>query len=293
MTDLIDQFALPQSHPANPLDDYWAEKDRNAASAAMLMRSNPEQAGRANVLSRQFGLPADTVERNLGSLEDQAAVRRARGIMERYPAVGAWASEPRNAAISKDDLDNLEKNARYWARATSGSIRATPTPEPTVGNFLSGIGTSFVESARQMWQGTRAIAADYLPSTAPRSAPGVPRLGDFGFDNAIRDYQRSTARVDDSTPTFKSWWARDLYSGTSSLAQMAPGIAAGIATGGVAPVVAIAGIQQGLPSYAKYRERGGSQRAKPLRARALEGGAEAAGELLPWVSSSTSSASSA
>jgi hypothetical protein len=277
--DPLDQYLAPGAN-TDPLDDWLRQQAQARAAASLYQPGNPDQAGKANRLSRQMGLPAETVERNLDTVEREARLRRFKTLMDRDPRIADFLGEPRNAAVAKDDLDALEKNARYWRQASSGSLTAVPAPKPTFGNYLRGIGASFYEGGVQALQGLRSVAADFFPDAAPRSAPGVPRLGDFGQQNAQTAYQRSVARSDAAAPAFKSWWARDVYSGVSSFAQMTPGIVASIATANPTPAIAMAGLQQGLPVYAKYRSRGATPGQATLGA-GLEGGAEAAGEVLP------------
>lgn len=240
--------------------------------------ANPDAIGKANRLGRQLGVPAALVDSDLTGMENRARLRQAERLLDRYPAIGSWAANARNAALARDDLDSLERNARYWSRAVSGEIRATPAPSPTLGNMITGIGQSIATWVPSL----RALGEDLLPDWIKAPAPrntAVPGLA-LRSGQTMRDAQRALARSNAAQPEFKSWWAGDLYGGVSSLVQMTPGIALSVATRSAALAVTMAGLQSGAPAYVKYRGRGGTK-GEAAAGAAIEGGAEALGELLP------------
>lgn len=117
MSDLDRYLAVPTGQDdVDPLVRDLREEQRHRASANIVASGgNPDHAGRANQLSREFGLPPETVERNLPSVEDLQRQRKAVKLMERYPAIGSWSAEPRNAAVARDDLDSLGAVAKVFA----------------------------------------------------------------------------------------------------------------------------------------------------------------------------------
>ncbi|WP_375272038.1 acetyltransferase [Sphingomonas sp.] len=263
-------------------DDAFRRLDQTRALTALTIdRPAPDAAGRANAIARQTGVPAETADRNLPSLEQQVQIARARRAMEREPTVAAWASNPRHAAVGADDMDALAKNAAYWRRVSDGqSLRSQEAPDGTLWNSVTGIGTSLYEGVRTAGAQIRGVLDDWLPGISAPSAPGTPTLGNYGAINDRRLRAQSAARVDAATPQFKSKFASGLYGGVSSLAQTAPSILVGMATGSPAAGLAVAGLQQGVPAYNKYRDRGGT-RGQALAGGALEGGIEVATEKLP------------
>lgn len=271
------QMAREQRGRADPLDDYLVQQQKARAAAALYQPPDPDQAGAGNRLGRQFGLPSDIARASIPDLERKARIRRAQGIIDKYPEVGAWMT-PEHAAIASDDLDNLEKNARYWRRAVSGEIRATPHAEP---GFMSWLKSTAADVGTWI-PSLRALGEDLLPdwirAPAPRNT-AVPGLAQRS-GQTMRDAQRALARSNAAQPEFKSWWARGIAGGFSSVVQMVPGVGLSIATRNPAPAITMAGLQAGAPAYVKYRARGGSKGEAAIGA-ALEGGAEAAGELLP------------
>lgn len=285
MSDLLDRFLSPPQGAAptgDPLDAEIAQEAQQRATAAM--RANtvaPDAAGKALQIAQSTGLPFETVVRNLSTLAKDDEDVRSRMVVGKYPPLAAWASDPTHAALAGDDLAALAKNAEYWRKSLrgSGNLTAPAAPAPTLWNSVSGIAISFAQSAKQVGNAIQMLGADYLPSFEPPKAKGVPGFGDYGIENSIRRYDQSQTRMDDAQPAFKSNYARYLYGGTSSLAQMLPAVGTALVTGGVGGL-AVAGAQTGLPAYSKYRARGGTK-GEALLGGALEGGIEVATEKLP------------
>lgn len=260
------------------------KRREQSASANFASSTSPDAIAKANALSRDMGVPADFVDRNLGAVETQFQARRASDLIREYPTIGKWGSDPRNAAMAGDDLDALKQNARYWRDKLSseGTMTAARAPVANFRNFFSGVWTNLVEGGKSAKAGFSAIASDVIPISIPKRS-GVPTLGDFGFDNAMRSYNRAQSNIDAARPDFGSGWkgktASGLYSGVSSLAQMVPGVAVGALTGGAGGALTMAA-PVGLEAYGKYRSRGASPGMAGLGASG-EAGIEAVTELLP------------
>lgn len=98
-------------------------RDKRAASNFAVTEASPDATGRANVLARDMGLPADFVDRNLSAIEKQALQIRAREAIRRYPTIGIWGNDPRNAAMAGDDLGPLSNVAKsFTSRLTPSSF---------------------------------------------------------------------------------------------------------------------------------------------------------------------------
>ncbi|MCF8708352.1 hypothetical protein [Rhizorhapis sp. SPR117] len=113
MTDLVSKYRYegpePEQPDGDPLDSLWAE-DRAARTSVQLRQSaDPEKTARANTLSRQFGVPAQIVEGQLQTFEQQEAIRKNQELIRQYPAIGKWSADPRNLAAAADDYDSLGK----------------------------------------------------------------------------------------------------------------------------------------------------------------------------------------
>ncbi len=121
--DLLGQFLGPQADvQSDPLGDAIAKRERQRAASAMLSTEfPPDVAAQAKDLSLKTGMPLDTVARNLPVFQQQDQVRRATAAMETNPKLATWASDPTNAAIGADDMDQLAKNAAYWRHVSLAS----------------------------------------------------------------------------------------------------------------------------------------------------------------------------
>jgi hypothetical protein len=73
---------------------------------------NPNDAARANRMSRVFGVSPLEARTQLPVLEQQAQVRRAQDVLEVDPSLAPWLSNPDNAAAARDDLDSLMRVSR-------------------------------------------------------------------------------------------------------------------------------------------------------------------------------------
>lgn len=262
-------------------DDYSAEIADLAVKRAMIAttirKPAPDAAAKANALARSTGLPVATVDDNLQALSDQVNAARARALIQKSPDFARWVANPRNAAVAADDVDGLSKNGEKW-----GAVRFNPRdaisplapPSPTIGNILGGLGTAFSEGWQQVGNALPGLLSD-LFGPIDLAAPGTPKLQDNVSRNTQRAYLQSQAQVDRTTPEFKSWYGRGLYGGASSLAQMLPSVALGVVTGQPEIGLGMAGAQQALPAYTKYRARGAT-----VGQAALGGGAEGAIEVV-------------
>ena len=230
-------------------DKFFQQDNRVRANVTLRQPSNPDQAGKANALAPKLGLPPDVVERNLPTLEQEVYARTAAAAMDKHPVIAKWASDPRNAAIGRDDMTALEKNARYWQDrlANQGTLTEVRPTEVNAWNYLKGLGISAIEGVKQLGAFTNQALADSSPDT-PANA--------YWRQQANIEAQRLAGRIDDSTPNFKSRTARAVYGGLSSTINLAPAMAASIATGNPIPMLAYGSALQGAPAYSKYRARG-------------------------------------
>jgi hypothetical protein len=70
---------------------------------------SPDRAAEARTLGEQFGLPPAVVLRNFDTIKKRAAVTMppVESVLRETPALGEWASNPQNAAVSHDDMEQL------------------------------------------------------------------------------------------------------------------------------------------------------------------------------------------
>ncbi len=256
----------------DPLDAQVAAQAKAAAAASMMQPGSPDQAGQGNQLGRAFGIPADTAERQAPSLIATQQARQASALIDQHPAIGGWLSDPRNAAVAKDDLGKVGQTARAVAGAHA-ALQQPTAPAPTLWNSLKGIWSSTGSSLAMAAAGINEGLADWLPDS-------VRRFGEM--DTAAQYAQQFTQAKADmaaARPAFKSWTAGKAYDITSGVAEAVPTMAATLFAGPEVGVpLAIA--QFGGGGYGKYRARGAT-RGQAALGGTLEGATAAIGEVLP------------
>ena len=113
----------PAPAPATPAtkdptaDDYarmFAEQDggRKQQLRSSLVQSQdetPDRAADVIRLSRQTGIPQDVVGRNYDEIRKHTAIEQAplTEMVRDTPALATWAADPKNAAVSHDDMDKM------------------------------------------------------------------------------------------------------------------------------------------------------------------------------------------
>lgn len=277
----------------DPLDGQWGAEDAKAAGLASQGASsyNPDQMGEASRLSRDTGVPYDTIYRNLPSVK---AARQAQFNLSQFqasPTLAAWATDPRYSALASDDMQRLRR-----VGDATGTISALNAPTPSLWSVLKGLGSSFVQGAQQIplslahqaedlwnatvghreWQRDLASGAFQLVRSAPAN-DGYGRPIQSENADALAQLKAKAAVTN---PAFKSWYGQSLYSGASNLLQNAPGIVASIATGNPLPAIAAGSMQAQTQAYEDIRDAGGSTRAALLGSTGI-GAIEAATEFIP------------
>lgn len=243
-----------------------AEISRNAHVYAAA-RTNPDQFARARQLSATTGIPAPVVERNLPEVEAKAKVDEYRSLLADSPKLAARVAADVNfAKVAHDDFGTFAKSEKVFT--------AYRGPAPTVGSYLTGLGESIAGGWDKFKAGLDLATHDLLYGDDQSVEGRVTR------QDLLRKYEQAQAHVDLTTPDFKTTTAAGIYGGLSSTAQQAPGLAASIATGSLAPSLLQAGLQVGFDAYGKYRARGGTPGEAALGG-TLEGGFEVAFERLP------------
>jgi hypothetical protein len=156
MTDAYDYDALlaeqpsPPSSPANEYDALIVERDREEQ---LRLRANlldaygrdSEETARAIPLSKQTGIPVDTVVRNFASAEAAAAVERDFAIVRGHAGLEKWLlQDPVNARVAQGDHEKLGFVEWAWRGVTDTLIRAPAAGILfTIGGTLAGAGETY------------------------------------------------------------------------------------------------------------------------------------------------------
>lgn len=258
-----------QAEPArDPLDTSWGGQQAGTNILA-LRKVNPEQAGRANTLSRQTGLPADTVERNLGDVESRQQLATARSMIARYPAIGHWADDPRNAAVGRDDMTGLGSIAKTVKGFLGSAARAVPAGFFDLSSGIYGVGRLAAENAEAyspIAAGERAIFG--------RSIEGALA----SFFKSQQEGGKATGDKIGGAPVANRY-ARDFISGIRSLPATAGSLAMA-AAGAPEMSAAVLGATVGGQEYGRGRDAGLSPGRATAYA-AAQGTAEFLGERVP------------
>ncbi len=231
------------------------------ASMQVAVDANPDFEAELRRASARTGVPLDAARAYPEDVKRQAMIEAQDfdQLSKTYPTTTRFLTEPENARISHDDIENLSQ--------TESTIGPIVGPKPDFFSVVSGLAKSLPQGGNLALQGMRIQLADL-----------------FGFDAVRRDAQERYSRADleraDSTPDIKGATASAVYGGASSTIRMIPGLAASLSTRSTAPMLATMGVQTGSEAYGKYRNRGGTA-VEALAGGALEGGIEVATEMLP------------
>lgn len=287
--------------------------DRAVPVLRQAVAADPEKAARVRSISQSTGVPEPVTERNFDKVQTEAKLRELHDLMRTSPVLARQLTDPAFAKLAHDDALNLASvagvvakptgperavtseefsrmvaetkrknptmdwdmarasvNARVVVDNSAGGISESKGPAPSFSSIATGLLTGAKEGGFvQVIEGARQWAGDL-----------------FGFETVSKDAARKGAqsqhRAELATPEIESTTGKDVYQGVQSTLQVVPGIALAIATANPALGLALLAGQSATPAYAKYRARGGSVGESSLGA-SLEGGAEAAGELLPMA----------
>lgn len=139
-TDPLDALLAPPSRE-DPLDILLRRQAQQRAAAAMAVASaDPEIAAKANRHSRDLGIPASTVERNIKVIDREATVRTAVREMKQSTYLSQWFADPRNAAAGLDDAGALRKLAAATPARSVPQSGVSPWLAVPLGGTLPGVG---------------------------------------------------------------------------------------------------------------------------------------------------------
>jgi hypothetical protein len=93
------------------VDALAAETEDNLNSLAQTLHittgENVDQAAKDAALSKQSGLPYQTVKRNSASVAQQERIKKLQGLIRTSPAFAEWMRNPQKAAMSHQDAESL------------------------------------------------------------------------------------------------------------------------------------------------------------------------------------------
>lgn len=251
-----------------------ADQEASAQSEARRLNMTPDGVRQAQAA----GTPLPPRLRNL-DISD---------LPERAPRTSGWLSQPNNARVGHDDIDNMvdaEDVVRAQGSFAGQQLVAPPRKAPTFLNLIRGIGNAFMDGIGpegSVVAGTKNLLGDQV-----LRATGLGRArdatGNLIFTQADRDagetrYLEAQANFQRNRPDVGEGLGGAVYSGVESFARMAPAMAASVALRNPTPALVAAGTQTGGEAYGRYDARGATQNEALLGA-----GGEAAVEVLTEI----------
>ena len=107
------QTAQPALVAQNPYDDIEGQFSQARQAQAQAVNnvaqlSDADKAARAEQVGKELGVPGTIVAPNLESFEQQLAIKKTGGLVDRSPGLQDWLIQnPEKAVLAKDDFQNL------------------------------------------------------------------------------------------------------------------------------------------------------------------------------------------
>ena len=143
--------------------------DRVRPSMEQAFRRDPDQYAEALRLSKKQGVPADTVERNIDEVKrrDKLQMIDLEGLRKNTPSLTEYLSNPDNASVSSDDVDNLKRT------------------EEAITNY------------KRPWWDIRSESLDNMGERLAESFKQMKRGADLGQLDALANFQKSMEAMPD------------------------------------------------------------------------------------------------
>ena len=148
------------------------QRTQAKASLYNALLQNPDMAARAQKLGRQVGLPSDVVERNMPEVERNVALGDMDRLLANSPTVAQWVADPKNAAVSHDDLGAMgaiESALRYV-------VSAPNAPRGGLMSDLGAAGMAGVSGINRASAGVVGVVQAPFDLAAPMLDPLVGRV---------------------------------------------------------------------------------------------------------------------
>lgn len=115
---------LTTGNEYDALMDQGREEQKQRLQGAMFVaaKAEPDRRAKALELAERHKLPVDLVERNFDMVAQKDAQTETDydGLMDRNPRLAKWLEDPNNAAVSRDDFDNLSTFESYVKQVSTG-----------------------------------------------------------------------------------------------------------------------------------------------------------------------------
>lgn len=245
--------------PSNPYEDTLHAMDIGRAQrlrtvALQADRTTPDRAADVQRLSREFGIPAEIVERNFDAIKRRGRVNRVATLATEAPRVAEWLGQDgHNMAVAQDDLESLTAIDRTLLVA---------------GNILGAAGAGVMGFSRGVWGLVHAgaelarapanLVVDFQRRVLGLTAPNPPAspldtVGQFAHETAgVAGQLAETAR---GTQPGAGFLERNVYGGVESVGNMVPGLVLAMVAGPEALLTTMGATTAGQ-AYEQARDQG-------------------------------------
>ena len=262
------------------------------------MKRNPQEEAKLQGMAEKSKLPVDAVRIDPSAVETRLKYQDIDfdALVEKNPKLTKYLSDPANASIAHNDIDNL--------REIENAI--TPKqPDAVTGNMFTNLGESLGLSAQGMYQGLkqrfldnsienmemiRQASGGQLPTeqTWFQELVGIPSAAEQqkeaqGYiDATIKEIQAIEKQQAAIMPTDLNIFEKGARAGLESMVMNLPGIAATIATRGQSslPALGTMAVQSYAASYGAARAGGLDARQADYKA-SIDASLEVATEVAP------------
>jgi hypothetical protein len=298
----LDGFALEVTPPRAdlgaqpPVDSGFSAEQSVAAGFLANIEVNPEAYANARRLAQDLNLPPILGERDPKRLRSEYIVEQAQTLLKDNPGLRSFLQDPDNQKLVGDDLTALSRIG-VLINALKASEEASGAGEffgefpgyiaKTFGSVAASANQFYIESGMANSMSMSAAVQGDASATMARSvfglfgatetAASIPALNleSFAVDPEgpeakaaaayAQKYRAELGYIQDRA-TGGEFWPGVALGGATSLALMAPAIAASVVTGSPAAGLAIMGSVTFVTSYGEARDRGFSVEAASAEA---------------------------
>lgn len=240
-------------------DELFGNQELNVSLSAA-SKTSPDEYAKSVQLSREMGVPSNVVQLDPKAFENKAQIDRAKKAVAYDSYAAKWLSDPNNAKIAHDDVENL------------GALDATLNGLKMAGRYVTGSddrGSLLRDMKAGYYQASAGAAGAFRAATDIAATPfdileQFPVIGgnplrrlEEGFGMAGRD---ASIAADQSRSQFTSTMGGGFSSGVQSLTQNLLGLPMAFLPGGQGAYLGVMSAQSGGLSYQKAADAGVDRR---------------------------------
>ena len=240
--DILDSGAIQDNSIAAGSNKYAEilveDEQQIQQSAFAASKVNPDKRAESIKLGKQVGLPTDVVERNYDDVKQKSELMAFKPdvLLKKSPGLSRWLQSPDNAAVGKDDLDNLQAIEKT---VQDHSLMRTLHDSFTVGLARMNATASRIPA---LIYNTAAIPQNMLMQAIGKPERQV-RAPDWLMNNPVAEHYQKTADYGQQIPALNESIFENIKSGDYS--QAAKSMAAQLAANAPNQIAIIGGMVSG------------------------------------------------